>query len=86
MKKERAVREYNALLDSRKRLTLRDAEYQNYHVTEYEDGSYRIEPRVLVAPHTVSRRTLRMMDEAVEKLEGGEVSEPIEPDDLLDPG
>jgi hypothetical protein len=63
MEERQAVKEYDVSLDSRKRPTLRGAEFENYHVVEYEDGSYRLEPRILVAPHTVSRRTLQMMDQ-----------------------
>lgn len=86
MKEVQAVREYNVSLDSRNRLTLRGAEFENYHVVEYEDGSYRLEPRILVAPYTISRRTLQMMDRGMEKFGRGEVSDPVDPDDLLESG
>lgn len=86
MKARQPVREYDASLDARKRLTLRGAEFENYHVIQYEDGSYRLEPRILVEPHTLSRRTLQMMDRAIEHFDRGEVSEPIDPEDLVRPG
>jgi hypothetical protein len=53
------VKEYDAKLDSRKRITIRDAEYDHYHVREFEDGRIVLEPRVLVAPNPVTARTLR---------------------------
>ena len=53
------VREYDARLDSRKRLTIRDAGYEHYHVKEFEDGTVVLEPRVLVAPNPVTAKTLR---------------------------
>jgi len=54
-----AMREYDAKLDSRKRLTLRDAGYEHYHVTEHDDGRVVLEPRVLVAPNELTVKTLR---------------------------
>ncbi len=57
-----AVREYDAKLDSRKRLTIREAEYDHYHVREFEDGKIVLEPRVLVAPNARTAETLRDAD------------------------
>ena len=65
------VREYDAKLDGRDRLVLRDSSYEHYHVVEYDDGSYRLEPRVLAHPDEISARTLRMMDEAIDELDRG---------------
>lgn len=53
------VREYDARLDSRKRLTIREAAYEHYHVKELDDGTLVLEPRVLVAPNPVTARALR---------------------------
>ncbi len=52
------VREYDAKLDSRKRLTIRDAGYEHYHVKEFEDGTVVLEPRVLVVPNSVTAKAL----------------------------
>jgi hypothetical protein len=79
----KSVKEYEARLDSRKRITLRDAEFENYHVTTYEDGTIVLEPRILVAPDSLSRNSLRMMDRSVANLEKGVISDPIDPDALL---
>lgn len=57
-----AVKEYDAKLDSRKRLTIREAEYDHYHVQEFEDGTIVLEPRVLVAPNALTADTLRDSD------------------------
>lgn len=54
-----ASREYDARLDSRNRLTIREASYEHYHVKEFEDGTVVLEPRVLVAPNPVTAKTLR---------------------------
>jgi len=77
-----AVKEYDAKLDSKKRLTIRGARTKYYHVTEKEDGTIELSPRELVHPDEVSKRTLEMMDEAISKFKSGEVSEPVNIDDL----
>lgn len=52
-------RQYDAKLDSRNRITLRDAAYEHYHVREFEDGTVVLEPRVLVSPNALTGKTLR---------------------------
>ena len=83
MPKEAAVKEFDTTLDSRRRITLRDAPYANYHVTAYDDGSFRLEPRILVEPHSMSERTRRMIDGAAKNFRKGVASAPVNPDDLL---
>jgi hypothetical protein len=53
------VREYDARLDARKRLTIRDAGYEHYHVRELDDGTVVLQPRVLVSPNELTAKTLR---------------------------
>ena len=53
------VREYDAKLDARKRLTIREAGYEHYHVRELEDGTVVLQPRVLVSPNALTAKTLR---------------------------
>ena len=71
---EAAIREYDAKLDSKKRLTLRDAGYEYYHVTVLPDQRIVLEPRVLTSPFEVSANTLRMMDSSVGNMKKGSVS------------
>ncbi len=52
------VREYEAKLDARHRLTIRDAGYEHYHVEEFEDGTVVLQPRVLVSPNALTAETL----------------------------
>ena len=73
-----AVREYDARMDTKKRVTIRGATYSNYHVMEFPDGKIVLEPRELVAPFEVSARTLKMMDSAIESFKGGTVSKPVD--------
>ena len=70
---EAAIREYDAKLDSKNRLTLRDAGYEYYHVKVLSDQRIVLEPRVLTSPFEVSANTLRMMDSSVENMKKGSV-------------
>ena len=71
------VKEYEAKLDSKHRITIRGSEYQYFQVKQYGDGHLELLPRVLVDPKEISRNTLKMMDQAIENLQKGKVSEPI---------
>ena len=72
------VSEYDAKIDVKKRLTLRGAKYGHYHVKEFQDGRIVLEPRELVKPFVVSRRTLKMMDSSVANLKKGLVGDSID--------
>lgn len=75
-------KEYDAKLDSKKRLTVRGARTRHYHVTEYEDGTIELSPRELIHPDEISRRTLEMMDSAMKNLKEGKVSDPVDMEEL----
>ena len=75
---EISVREYDAKLDSKKRITLRNAVFDYFHVSEMEDGRIVLEPRELVKPFSVSANTLAMMDTAVENLKNRKVSKKLD--------
>lgn len=72
------TKEYAARVDTKKRVTLRDACYDNYHVQEYADNRILLEPQKLVAPFELSARTLSAMDEGMKNLKKGKVSQPID--------
>lgn len=71
---ESIIREYDAKLDSKKRLTLRDAGFEYYHVSVLPDQRIVLEPRVLTKPFEVSANTLKMMDASAENMKNGKVS------------
>lgn len=79
---EQIINEYDARLDSKKRLTLRGAKAMYYRVREKKDGTIELSPRVLVHPDAISIKTLEMIDKSVDQLKKGNVSEPIDLDDL----
>ena len=81
---EPVIREYDAKLDSKKRLTLREAGYEYYHVSVLPDQRIILEPRVLTAPFSVSANTLNMMDQSVENLKKGKVSPAIDLSEFME--
>jgi len=70
--------EYDARIDMKKRLTLRGAAFDYYHVQEYADGRIMLAPRELVPPFEVSKRTLATLDESMVNFKKGKVSKPID--------
>ena len=77
-----AIKDYTVHLDSKKRVTLRGAAYQYYNVREYQNGCIILEPRELAVPESVSARTLKDMDRAIDNFKMGDVSEPVDLSDF----
>jgi hypothetical protein len=73
-----AVRDYTVHIDNKKRVTLRGALYQYYNVREFPNGCIILEPRELTVPDTISGRTLKDMDSAIENFNMNKVSAPID--------
>lgn len=71
------LKEYDAKVDSKKRITLRDAMYEYYHIEEFDDGSIILKPRELVSPSQISEKSFAMMDNSIENLKQGKVSEAV---------
>lgn len=78
------VREYDAKVDSKKRLMLRSTSFNFYHVAEYSNGTIILEPRERTAPFQVSENTLAMMDSSVQNMKSGHVSEEIDLTEFMD--
>ena len=74
---ELTMKTYDAKLDSKKRITIRNPKYEYYHVVEQENGVVVLEPRELIDPFTVSKKTLDDMDKSMENLEKGIVYGPV---------
>jgi hypothetical protein len=72
------VREYDAHLDGKNRITLRGAAQEYYAVKMFSDGRVLLEPRVLVPPESISKKTLKMLDKAAANFKEGKVSAPID--------
>ena len=65
------VREYDAKMDSRRRITLRNGKYPFFHVLEYADGRIILEPRELTEPFRISPEDLQALDKAIEEIDNG---------------
>ncbi|MCR5761300.1 MAG: hypothetical protein K6F82_04835 [Sphaerochaetaceae bacterium] len=76
--KKKSVNEYDAKIDSRKRITLKNARYDYYYVQEFDDGRILMEPRVLTSPFSVSEQTLMTMDSSIKNVKAGRVSKKID--------
>jgi hypothetical protein len=76
------IKEYDARLDSKKRITIRGAKTHYYRVREKEDGSIELSPRVLVHPDEISAKTLKTLDQSVANFKKGIASEPIDIDEI----
>ncbi|MDZ7725694.1 MAG: hypothetical protein U5R06_23430 [candidate division KSB1 bacterium] len=72
------VKEYEAKLDNKKRLTIRGAKYNHYKVRELSDGKIELSPQVLIETDELSEKSLRMIETSVVNFKMGKVSEPID--------
>lgn len=72
------INQYSARLDAKKRLTLRGIKTDFFEVKVFSDGQVMLEPRVLVPPSAVSKRTLKMLAAAVANLKKGRASMPVD--------
>ena len=74
----KVLKEYDAKLDNKKRLTIRGAKYDHYKVRELSDGKIELSPQVLIEADHLSENTLKMIETSVTNLKKGKVSEPID--------
>lgn len=77
-----SVKDYTVHIDSKKRVTLRGAMYQYYHVKEYDNGCIMLEPRELTIHDIISEKTLHDMDKAINNFKLGNVSDTIDLSDF----
>lgn len=76
---------YTAKRDSKNRVVVRNSDFDYYEVSEYENGRIVMEPRVLVSPDAVSKKSLDMMDRSVANLKKKKVGKPIHSSKLPKP-
>jgi hypothetical protein len=55
------IKSYNARIDSKKRITLRGARTEYYHVSEREDGTIVLSPRTLVHPDQIAEKAYEVI-------------------------
>ena len=71
-------KEYEAKLDNKKRLTVRESQYEYYHVSEFDDGTIILKPCVLVDADLLSENSLKTMDDSIKNFKKGRVSQKID--------
>lgn len=76
--KTEVVDAYDAAADAKNRISLRGATAKYFHVRALSNGSFVLEPRVLVPPECVSKRTLETLGHSVDNLKKGHTSAPID--------
>ncbi len=72
------LQHYVATADSKNRISLRGSQTKYFHVKALSNGSYVLEPRVLISPDAIPARTLKMIDSSVTQLKREKVSAPID--------
>lgn len=72
------MEEYDVAADAKRRISLRHAKTKYFRVRSLSDGSFLLEPRVLVPPRAISARVLKMLDQSAENLKNGVASPPID--------
>ena len=78
IKKLTVVQGYDVAADTKNRINLRGAKTKYFHVKVLSNGSFLLEPRVLVAPQVLSARTWKMLEQSAANLKKGLASEPID--------
>ncbi len=71
------ISEFDVKRDERKRFTIREAQFEHYHVRVFDDGHLELYPRIL-SDATLSLRTLEMMDSAMGNARAGRVGAPLD--------
>ena len=77
---ETTINSYNSKVDSKRRITLRNSNYEYYSVKEYKSGKIILEPRVLVSPFEISENTLETIKRSVENVKKGKISKALKLD------
>src|SRR6478672_3212570 len=72
------VQGYDVAADAKNRISLRGARTKYFHVKVLSNGSFLLEPRVLVAPQLLSARTRRMLDRSAANLKKGLAFPPVD--------
>ena len=72
------VQHYDIAADAKNRISLRGATAKYFNVQALSNGSYVLQPRVLVSPDAISARTLKMLENSVAQLQKGKASAPID--------
>ena len=80
--KTKVIKQYTTSLDTKRRVTIREATFSHYNVKIYRDGKVILSPRVLIDPNTVSKNTFKMIESSMKNFKEGKISKPIKLDEF----
>jgi hypothetical protein len=72
------VQEYDSAADAKSRISLRGSKAKYFRVKALSNGSYLLEPRVLVPTEAVPPKVMKMLDQSAANLKKGDASPPID--------
>lgn len=72
------VQTYDTAADAKNRVSLRGAKAKYFNVKALSNGSYLLEPRVLVPREAIPPRTLKMLDRSMDRFKKGKASAPVD--------
>jgi hypothetical protein len=72
------VQNYDIAADAKNRISLRGAKSKYFNVKAFSNGTYLLEPRVLVPRDAIPPRTLKMLERSMEQFKRGKASAPID--------
>ena len=78
--KSKVIKQYTTSLDTKRRITIREAAFSHYNVKVYNDGRVVLNPRVLIDPNSISKNTFKMIESSMKNFKERKVSEPIKLD------
>lgn len=76
--KIKVIQDYDVAADTKNRISLRGAKTKYFHVKALSNGCYMLEPRILVSPDAIPKRTLQMLERSAASLKKGLASPPID--------
>lgn len=82
MAKHKVVKKYIAKLDSKKRLTIRESQFDHYSVNVMDNGEIVLKPRILVDPNKINDATLKSIETSMINLKKGIVGKSFNPDEF----
>lgn len=82
MAKKKVIKKYNAKLDSKNRLTIRESQFAHYSVNVMDNGEIVLKPRILIDPNTINEATLKTIEKSMLNLKKGKVGKAFNPDEF----
>ena len=73
-----ALKEYDAHVDAKKRVTIRGVTHQFVRVVHRKDGTILLKPRILVDANPIPERTLRCIEKSLANMKAGKRSKPVD--------